>query len=101
MHIYFFLGAGKMPTPQEIKLIDCGTGILPVLQSLFGFKNQTKFMNCGTGILPVLQSLFDVKKTRKFMNCGTGILPVLQSWVIMIQHRSLSSPTESPKKNIY
>jgi sorbitol-specific phosphotransferase system component IIC len=46
-----------MPTPQEIKIIDCPTGILPVLQSLFGVKNTTRFMNCGTGILPVLQSL--------------------------------------------
>jgi hypothetical protein len=64
-----------MPTPQEIKLIDCGTGILPFIPSLFGVKNKTKFMNCGTGILPVLQSL-----------------------LIMIQHMSLSSPTETPKK---
>jgi hypothetical protein len=63
-----------MPTPQEIKFIDCRTGILPVLQSLFGVKNTTKFMNCGTGILPVLQSL-----------------------LIMIQHMIFSSPTESPK----
>jgi hypothetical protein len=63
-----------MPTPQEIKFIEGGTGILPVLQSLFGVKNTTKFMNCGTGILPVLQSL-----------------------LIMIQHMSLSSPTENPK----
>ncbi|MEG4386849.1 hypothetical protein QUA44_10155 [Microcoleus sp. N9_A2] len=86
-----------MPTPQEIKLIDCGTGILPVIQSLFGVKNTTKLMNCGTGILPVIQSLFGVKNTTKFMNCGTGILPVLPSLLIMIQHRSLSSPTENPK----
>ena len=63
-----------MPTPQEIKFIDCGTGILPVIQSLFGVKNTTRFMNCGTGILPVVQSL-----------------------LIMIQHMILSSPTESPK----
>jgi hypothetical protein len=90
-----------MPTPQEIKFIDCGTGILPVIQSLFGVKNTTKFMNCGTGILPVIQSLFGVKNTTKFMNCGTGILPVIQSLLIMIQHRSLSSPTESPKKKLY
>jgi sorbitol-specific phosphotransferase system component IIC len=90
-----------MPTPQEIKFIDCETGKMPVLQSLFGVKNTTKFMNCGTGILPVLQSLFCVKNTTKFSDCGTGILPVLQSLLIMIQHMSLSSPTESPKKNIY
>jgi hypothetical protein len=63
-----------MPAPQEIKFIDCGTGILPVFQSLFGFKNTTKFMNCGT-----------------------GILPVIQSFLIMIQHITLSSPTENPK----
>jgi sorbitol-specific phosphotransferase system component IIC len=86
-----------MPTPQEIKFIACGTGKMPVLQSLFGVKNTTRFMNCATGILPVLHSLFDVKNTTRFMNCGTGILPVLKSLLIMIQHMILSSPTESPK----
>jgi hypothetical protein len=29
-----------MPTPQEIKFSDCGTGILPVLQSLFDVKKK-------------------------------------------------------------
>jgi hypothetical protein len=52
-----------MPTPQEIKFIDCGTDILPVIQSLFSVKNTTKFMNCGTGILPVIQQK---KKSPKF-----------------------------------
>jgi hypothetical protein len=89
-----------MPTPPEIKFIDCGTGKMPV-PSFFGVQNTTKFMNCGPGILPVIPSLFGVKNPTQFMNCGTGILPVIQSLLIMIQHMSLSSPTESPKKKLY
>ncbi|MCC3443799.1 MAG: hypothetical protein JGK01_18970 [Microcoleus sp. PH2017_03_ELD_O_A] len=78
--------SGGQDAHPTVKLLNSGTGILPVAD--WGGQDAhptVKFLTSGTGILPVAdwggQDAQPLLPTVKLLNSGTGILPVAQNAV--------------------